>query len=69
MSIIRFDNKGWRARFDDGFNEQNVSRIADAFAYIWADAHPGATVIVGYDTRYNGRGYAALVAGVIASYG
>ncbi len=69
MSIIRFDNKGWRARFDEGFDEQNLSRIADAFAYIWADAHPGATVIVGYDTRYNGRVYAAAVAGVIASYG
>lgn len=69
MSIIHFDNKGWRARFDKDFNEQNLSRIADAFAYIWADAHPGATVLVGYDTRYNGRGFAAVVAGVMASYG
>lgn len=69
MGVIRFDNKGWRARFDDGFNEENLIRIADAFAYIWADAHPGATIMVGYDTRFNGRGFAALVAGVLASYG
>lgn len=69
MRIIRFDNKGWRVRFDDGFNEENLSRIADAFACIWADAYPGATIMVGYDTRFNGRGFAALVAGVLASYG
>lgn len=69
MRIIRFNNKGWRARFDDGFDEDNVSRIADAFGYIWADAHPGATILVGYDTRYNGRVLAGVVAGVLASYG
>lgn len=69
MRIIRFDNKGWRARFDDGFDEQNLSRIADAFGYIWADAHPKGTVYVGYDTRHNGRVLAGVVAGVLASYG
>lgn len=69
MRIIRFNNKGWRARFDDGFDEESLSRIADAFGYIWADAHPGATILVGYDTRYNGRGLAGVVAGVLASYG
>lgn len=69
MQIIRFNNKGWRARFDDGFDEQNVSRVADALGYIWADAHPGATILVGYDTRFNGRGLAGVVAGVLSSYG
>ena len=69
MRVIRFDNKGWRARFDDGFDEENVSRVADAFGYIWADAHPDATILVGYDTRFNGRRFAGIVAGVLASYG
>ena len=69
MRVIRFDNKGWRARFEDGFDPENISRIADAFAYIWADANPGSTIMVGYDTRFNGRGFATLVAGVLASYG
>ena len=69
MQIIRFNNKGWRARFDDGFNEENLSRIADAFGYIWADAHPRSTILVGYDTRFNGRVLAGVVAGVLASYG
>ena len=69
MRIIHFNNKGWRARFDDGFNEENLRRIADAFAYIWADARPGSTILVGYDTRYNGRVLAGAVASVMASYG
>ncbi len=69
MRIIRFDNKGWRARFDQGFNAKNVARAADAFAYIWADANPGSTVLVGYDTRYQGAEFAKVVGGVLASYG
>lgn len=69
MRIIRFDNKGWRARFDDGFDDENVARAADAFAYIWADAYPGATIYVGYDTRFNGRRFASVVASVLAGYG
>lgn len=69
MRILRFNNKGWRARFDDGFDADNLSRIADAFGYIWADAHPGSTILVGYDTRFNGRLFAGAVANVLASYG
>ena len=69
MRIIRINNKGWRARFDDGFDEENLSRIADAFGYIWAQSTPGATIYVGYDTRLNGRRYASLVGAVVAAYG
>ena len=69
MRIIRFDNLGWRARFDNGFNEENVARAAAALGTIWADALPGATVYVGYDTRYNGRGLARVVGGVLAGMG
>lgn len=69
MRIIRFNNKGWRARFDDGFDASNLSRVADVFAYIWSHAYPGATIYVGYDTRYDGRGSAGVVAGVLASHG
>lgn len=69
MRIIRINNKGWRARFDDGFDEENLSRIADAFGYIWAQSTPGATIYVGYDTRLNGRRYASLVGAVVATYG
>ena len=69
MRIIRFDNLGWRARFDDGFNEENVARAAAALGRIWSETRPGATVYVGYDTRYNGPGLARVVGGVLAGMG
>ena len=69
MRIIRFDNLGWRARFDDGFNEKNVGRAAAALGRIWSGAEPGATVYVGYDTRYNGPGLARVAGGVLAGMG
>ena len=69
MQIIRFNAKGWRTRFDDGFNEVNVARIADAFGYIWSEARPKATVYVGYDTRFAGKRHAVVAAQTLASRG
>lgn len=60
---------GWSARFDDAFTDDNVVRMADALGLVWADAHPGATVYVGFDTRHAAREHARLVAGALASYG
>ena len=67
--ILRFGVDGWHARFDDAFTEENVTRIADALALVWANDHPGATVYVGFDTRHGAREGARLAAGVLASYG
>ena len=67
--ILRFGVDGWHARFDDSFSEENVARIADALGLVWADAWPGATVYVGYDTRHGARESSRLVAGVLASFG
>lgn len=69
MRIIRLDNKGWRARFDDGFDEESVSRVADAFGYIWAESGSQRNVYVGFDTRLGGRRFAEAISGVLASYG
>ena len=69
MRIVRFNNKGWRARFDDGFDDESVSRIADAFGYIWANAYPGAKILVGYDTRFGGSRFAEVIGGVLAHHG
>ena len=33
-SIIRFGNDGWHARFDEGFTEENVARVADALGEV-----------------------------------
>lgn len=67
--ILRFGVDGWSARFDDAFTDDNVVRMADALGLVWADAHPGATVYVGFDTRHAAREHARLVAGALASYG
>ena len=69
MDAIRFGTDGWRARYDAGFNEENVARVADAVARMLARSHPEGTVYVGYDTRRDGRRYAELVAGIVAGYG
>lgn len=69
MRIIHFDANGWRARFDDGFDDESVARIAGALGLLWADARPGATVYVGYDGRHRAEHYAELLGGVLASFG
>lgn len=69
MQIIRFNAKGWRTRFDDGFDEVNVARVADAFGYIWSEARRGATVYVGYDTRFAAKRHAVVAAQTLASRG
>ena len=51
MRYIRFNNDGWYARYDDGLNETNVVRVADAAAARWADVFGSGTVHIGYDTR------------------
>ena len=68
-NIIRFGADGWQARLDDGFDEVGIRRVADALGLLWAETHPGATVLVGYDTRHNSAEYARVAAGVLASFG
>ena len=43
--------------------------VADALGLLWAETHPGATVLVGYDTRHNSAEYARVAASVLASFG
>ncbi|MGN0286085.1 MAG: phosphoglucomutase [Atopobiaceae bacterium] len=69
MRIIRFDNNGWRSRFDDDFNDANVCRIADAAGKVWSSARRGATVYVGYDTRHESEHFAVLAGAVMAAHG
>lgn len=69
MRIIHLDVNGWQARFDNGFDDDSVIRIADALGLLWADEHPGATVLVGRDGRYRADHYMELAGSVLASYG
>ncbi|MDN0069015.1 phosphoglucomutase/phosphomannomutase family protein [Collinsella ihumii] len=68
-AMIRFGTDGWRARRDGEFTEENVVRVADAAASLWAQSHPGAIVYVGYDTRPGADEFARLAARVIAGHG
>ena len=49
---IRFGTDGWRAVIGDDFTYDNLRRVADAAGRVFAADHPGGTVLVGYDTRF-----------------
>ncbi|MEY8437740.1 phosphoglucomutase [Atopobiaceae bacterium 24-176] len=69
MRYIRFSNDGWYARYDDGLNETNVVRVADAAAARWADLYGGGTVHIGYDTRRDAPKLAAAAAAAVGAWG
>ena len=69
MDPIRFGTDGWRARYGEGYTEDNVVRVTDAVARTFARKYPEGTIVVGYDTRRDGKRFAELAAGVLAGYG
>jgi phosphomannomutase len=66
---IRFGTDGWRAIIAEDFTYANLRRVADATGRVFASRRPGATVIVGYDTRFEAPAFAAAAAEVLASHG
>ena len=66
---IRFGTDGWRAVIGDDFTYSNLRRVADATGRVFASRNPGGTVIVGYDTRFQGPAFAAAAAEVLAAHG
>lgn len=70
MESIRFGVDGWNARYDEGFTAESVARIADAAACAFLRGHGvGASVVVGYDMRSEGRHMAQLASRVMAARG
>lgn len=69
MGIIRFGVEGWRARLDEGFDKDSVARIARALGETWSWRHPGATIVVGFDTRRDSARLALLCGQVLSSCG
>ena len=67
-AIIHFGSDGWRGRADDPDVRENVVRIADAAASLWAREHPGGIILVSYDTRPQSNELAQLAAGVVAAH-
>lgn len=69
-SLITFGTDGWRAIIGDGFTLDNLERVCRATAEWVLDIHgEGASVLIGYDTRFRGRDFARHTARVMASMG
>jgi phosphomannomutase len=69
MSII-FGTDGWRGLIARDFTFENLTLVAHATArYVRAMQKEGASVVVGYDTRFLSDQFAAETARVLAAYG
>ena len=69
-SPIKFGADGWRGIIADDFTFANVARCSQGLAdYLHADGSAGDGLVVGYDTRFASREFAATVASVIAGNG
>lgn len=71
-SVIKFGTSGWRGIISDTFTFANVELAAHAIAHHLIQHPPtGATqvVVVGHDTRFLSREFAARCAEVLASHG
>ena len=69
MGVIRFGVWGWRARVGEGFDADNVVRVARALGETWSWRFPGATILVGFDTRRDSERMAVLCGEVLAACG
>lgn len=69
MHNIHFLAHGWRARRDAGFDREGIVAVAAALGVVWGTICEGAAIVVGYDTRFDSREDARLVAGLLASCG
>src|SRR5690606_21774406 len=73
MDAIKFGTDGWRAVIADGYTFANLERVARATGQ-WlrrhhGDSPSGPSVVVGYDTRFQGAAFAAHAARVLGSMG
>jgi phosphomannomutase len=67
---IIFGTDGWRGRIADDYTFTNVRRCAQGFAsYLIKNGYPGKWVVVGYDKRFQGESFAAVVAEVLVGNG
>jgi phosphomannomutase len=65
---IRFGTDGWRDVIADNFTYANVARVAAAHAAYLISQH-GTTVVLGHDTRFQGEGFADVVAQTMTAAG
>lgn len=65
---IKFGTDGWRDIIAEDFTYENVMRVARAHAQALR-ATGGTSVVVGFDTRFQGAGFARVVAEALAETG
>ncbi|NNE69890.1 MAG: phosphoglucomutase/phosphomannomutase family protein [Rhodothermales bacterium] len=68
--VLKFGTDGWRAIIGDTYTFENVGRVAAATA-AWLHEKYGdePTVVLGHDTRFQGRAFAEHAARVLAGAG
>jgi alpha-D-glucose phosphate-specific phosphoglucomutase len=68
--VLKFGTDGWRAIIGDTYTFENVARVAEATA-TWLHETYGGTpkVVLGHDTRFEGRAFAEYAARVLAGRG
>ncbi|MBO6577157.1 MAG: hypothetical protein JJ896_14680 [Rhodothermales bacterium] len=68
--VLKFGTDGWRAVIGDTYTFANVARVAAATAQWLHDTCDGTPrVVLGHDTRFEGRAFAEHAAGVLAALG
>ncbi|MFC2112609.1 phosphoglucomutase/phosphomannomutase family protein [Bacteroidota bacterium] len=69
MDKIKFGTDGWRGVIAHQFTVANVAKVTNAAAIWLLNKFQDPEVIVGYDTRFQGKMFAETVAKVLASKG
>ncbi len=69
MNKIKFGTDGWRAVIGKEYTFTNVHRVTEAVAGWLSENYPEATVVLGYDCRFNAKLFAEEVAKVLAHSG
>ena len=68
VNSIHFGTDGWRDIIGAGFHYANLAQVSQAYAH-YLQGSDSQRVVVGYDTRFNGRLFATRVAEVLAANG
>lgn len=66
---IKFGTDGWRALIGDTYTFANVERVAEATGRWLAKMGKETSVVIGYDTRFEGEAFATTAARVLAGMG
>ncbi|MEW5799260.1 MAG: phosphoglucomutase [Bacteroidota bacterium] len=66
---IKLGTDGWRALIGESFNEENLQRVAEAFAkHLVSKSSMQLTVAVGFDGRKDSKQYAELFSRILSAH-